>query len=123
MTIRKLVSRFYARLWNAWDDAAVEHVLAGNFTFRGTLGNETVGRDGWRAYRDEIRRGASDLTNEIVDVVTDGEQAAARMRHTGTHRGRLLGLAATGRAFIYDGAAILPRAVRPTRQRLGAGRS
>jgi steroid delta-isomerase-like uncharacterized protein len=102
---RELVERFYERLWNGWDDAAVERTLTDDFTFRGTLGTETVGRDGWRGYRDVIRRGAPDFRNEIVDLVVDGDRAAARMRYTGTHQGPLLGLAATGRAFGYDGAA------------------
>jgi SnoaL-like polyketide cyclase len=52
-----------------------------------------------------IRRGSPDFTNEIVDLLIDDERAAARMRYTGTHRGPLLGLAATGRAFTCDGAA------------------
>lgn len=104
-TIAELVRRFYQRLWNAWDDEVVEATLAEAFTFRGTLGNETVGRDGWRGYRDAIRRAAPDFTNEVVDLVVDGERAAARMRYTGTHRGPLLGLNGTGRAFVYDGAA------------------
>jgi steroid delta-isomerase-like uncharacterized protein len=102
---RALVQRFYEQLWNAWDDDAVDHTLAEDFSFRGTLGTETIGRDEWRSYRDTIRRGAPDFTNEIVDLVLDGDRAAARMRYTGTHRGPLLGLAGTGIAFTYDGAA------------------
>jgi steroid delta-isomerase-like uncharacterized protein len=103
--IEELVQRFYGQLWNAWDDDAVDETLAEDFTFRGTLGTETVGRDGWRSYRDTIRCGAPDFSNEIVHLVTDDDRAAARMRYTGTHRGPLLGLAGTGRAFAYDGAA------------------
>lgn len=100
-----LVHRFYERLWNAWDDGAVDQILAADFAFRGTLGTETVGRDGWRIYRDSIRRGAPDFTNEIVDLIIDGDRAAARLRYTGTHQGSLLGMAGTGTAFNYDGAA------------------
>lgn len=33
-----LVVRFYDRLWNAWDDTAVQTVLAEQFRFRGSLG-------------------------------------------------------------------------------------
>ena len=108
--IRELVTRFYARLWDAWDDDAVDDVLAEDFAFRGSLGEQTTGRDGWRAYRDRVRGGAPDFANEIVELIVDhasGEEqrAAARLRYTGTHRGPLLGLPATGRRFRYDGAA------------------
>lgn len=103
--MRGLVTRFYERLWNAWDDDAVRGTLAEGFSFRGSLGQSTAGRDGWRSYRDTIRGGAPDFRNEIVELVVDGDRAAARLHYTGTHRGLLLGLVASGRAFAYDGAA------------------
>lgn len=103
--VRALVTRFYERLWNAWDDAAVENTLALDFTFRGSLGQQTAGRDGWRAYRDMVRGGAPGFTNEVVELVVDEERAAARLRSTGTHLGPLLGVAASGRSFSYAGAA------------------
>ena len=100
-----LVTRFYERLWNAWDDDAVVLTLATDVRFRGSLGPETVGRDGWRGYRDAIRAGAADFHNEVVDLVVGDDRAAARLRYTGTHTGVLLGLPATGRTFTYAGAA------------------
>lgn len=104
--VRDLVRRFYDRLWNDWDDAAVDDTLAVNVTFRGSLGTRTSGRDEWRVYRDQIRCGAPDFHNEVVDLIADGQQAAARLRYSGTHRGPLLGLPATGRPFAYAGAAL-----------------
>lgn len=100
-----LVVSFYDRLWNAWDDGAVEAVLADRFRFRGSLGRQTVGRDGWRRYRDEVRDAAPDFHNEIVELLVDGDRAAARLLYSGTHRGELLGHAPTGRRFRYAGAA------------------
>ena len=108
--VRALVRRFYDDLWNAWDDGAVEEVLAAGFAFRGSLGDEVHGRDGWRAYRDKIRAGAPDFHNTIVDLVTDGDRAAARLTYTGHHRGALLGVPATGRWFSYAGAAFFTSA-------------
>jgi hypothetical protein len=97
--IGALVGDFYELLWNRWDDDAVEATLAPGFRFRGSLGQETTGRDGWRAYRDQVRRGAPDFANEVVELVTDGERAAARLRYSGTHAGPLLGIPAPGRRF------------------------
>jgi steroid delta-isomerase-like uncharacterized protein len=109
-TTRTLVQRFYDELWNQWDDQVVEDVLAGQFTFRGSLGQHTTGRDGWRGYRDTIREGAPDFHNEVVDLVVEGGRAAARLEYSGTHRGTLLGLAPTGRRFSYSGAAFFSMA-------------
>jgi predicted ester cyclase len=104
-SIPDLVSVFYGRLWNAWDDEAVGHTLAPGFTFRGSLGQSTSGRDGWRAYRDLIRQGAPDFHNKVVDLVVDGSRAAARLEYSGTHQGPLLSIPPTGRRFTYAGAA------------------
>lgn len=108
--VRALVRRFYDRLWNEWDDAAVEDTLAANVTFRGSLGTRTSGRSEWRAYRDEIRCAASDFHNEIVDLIIDGNRAAAQLHYSGTHCGPLLGIPATGREFSYAGTAFFTAA-------------
>jgi predicted ester cyclase len=103
--VSALVHRFYDDLWNAWDDDAVPAVLHPDLRFRGSLGQETVGLDDWRAYRDGVRRGSSDFHNEVVDLVAGGDRAAARLAWSGTHDGPLLGIEGTGRRFSYDGAA------------------
>ena len=101
----ELVRRFYADLWNRWDDSAVDEVLSNGFRFRGSLGLETVGRKEWRRYRDLVREGSADFHNEVLTLVVDGDRAAARLRYTGTHTGPLAGVPATGRRFTYSGAA------------------
>jgi predicted ester cyclase len=102
---RRLVHRFYERLWNEWDDDAVDSVLASDFTFHGSLGAETEGRDGWRDYRDMVRAGSSDFHNELIDLVCEPWRAAARIRCSGHHTGPLLGIDATSKSFEYDATA------------------
>ena len=104
-SISNLIERFYDELWNQWNDPVVEDTLSPGFAFRGSLGQETSGRDGWRRYRDLVRAGSADFHNEIVEMVCDRQRAAARLRYTGTHTGVLLGLPATQRRFGYAGAA------------------
>jgi predicted ester cyclase len=108
--IDELVHRFYDDLWNRWDDSLVDDVLAATFEFRGSLGTSTLGRDGWRAYRDSVRAGSSDFHNSVVTLVSSGASAAARLVYSGTHTGPLLGIPATGRRFEYAGAAFLTSA-------------
>lgn len=100
-----LVTRFYNRLWNNWDDAAVDDTLAVGITFRGSLGQRTVGREQWRGYRDQVRAAAPDFHNEVLDLIATDTRAAARLRFTGTHLRPLLDIPATGRRFSYTGAA------------------
>jgi predicted ester cyclase len=100
-----LVRRFYDVLWNAWNDTAVHTTLHPALRFRGSLGTETSGLDEWCAYRDGVRRSSPDFHNEVVDLVGQGDRAAARLLWSGTHTGPLLGIEATGRRFAYPGAA------------------
>ena len=103
--ITDLITAFYERAWNAWDDSVVERILAPELTFRGSLGDEVRGWSGWRGYRDRIRAGVPDFHNEIVDLVVGEDRAAARLRYRGHHRGPLLGIAGTGKPIDYAGAA------------------
>jgi steroid delta-isomerase-like uncharacterized protein len=105
-----LVRRFYADVWNRWDDAALDDLLAEDFAFRGSLGDEVLGRDGFRGYRDKVRAGFPDFHNEVVELVTEGDRAAARLRYSGHHRGAILGVAASGALVSYDGAAFFTAA-------------
>jgi steroid delta-isomerase-like uncharacterized protein len=100
-----LVRTFYEQAWNRWDDTVVDAILSPGFSFRGSLGDEVIGPDGWRAYRDKVRKAAPDFHNEIVDLVTSPGRAAARLRYTGHHQGGLLGLPGQGHFFEYAGAA------------------
>ena len=105
MTARQLVHRFYTDAWNAWDDDAVDELLAQDFVFRGSLGDEVVGRDGWRRYRDKIRAAVPDFHNQIVELVVNGDRAAARLRYSGHHEGELPGVGGVGNRIEYSGAA------------------
>jgi predicted ester cyclase len=101
----RLVRRFYDDAWNRWDDAAVDELLAVGFSFRGSLGDEVVGRDRWRAYRNRVRRAVPDFHNEIVDLIRAPGRVAARLVFSGHHRGVLLGRLGRGEPINYVGAA------------------
>ena len=101
----RLVRRFYADAWNRWDDDAVDELLTIDFSFRGSLGAEVIGRDGWRAYRDHVRRAVPDLHNEIVELVREPGRVAARLLFSGHHHGVLLGRLGRGEPIVYAGAA------------------
>jgi steroid delta-isomerase-like uncharacterized protein len=101
----RLVRQFYVDAWNRWDDTVVDELLAEDFRFRGSLGDEVLGRDGWRRYRDMVREAAPDFHNDIIDVVAGSGRAAVRLLYRGHHRGGLLGYPGRGQPFEYSGAA------------------
>lgn len=78
--VAALVHRFYDEAWNRWDDDVVDVLLGPDFAFRGSLGDESIGRQGFRAYRDKIRARFPDFRTEVVDVVVSGARAVVRLR-------------------------------------------
>jgi hypothetical protein len=69
LSIGVLIENLYGEPWNRWNDAAVDDTLSPDFAFRGSLGQETSGRQGWRRYRDLVHEGSADFHNEIVELV------------------------------------------------------
>lgn len=49
-----------------------------------------------------LRSAFPDLTIEVTDMVAEGNEVAARLAMTGTHRGPFLGLPPTGRRFSSE---------------------
>ena len=80
--------------------------LAEDFTFRGSLGAELRGRGAFIDYVQSVRGPLADYRCEILDCVSEGNQAFARMRFSGVHRGMFRGYAATGKPVHWVGAAL-----------------
>ncbi len=57
--VRDLVAPFYYRLWNEWDDEAVDDTLAPNITFRGSLVSKHVLSAPSQARSSRLRRASS----------------------------------------------------------------
>ena len=53
-SIARLIERFYGERRNRWNGATVDDTLSPDFRFRGSLGRQTLGRQGWRQCRDLV---------------------------------------------------------------------
>jgi len=91
--------------WNAHDPDAVAAVFAEDAVVRevGT-GQEARGRDAIRARAVALLTAFPDLTLERVELLIDGDRHADRWVLSGTHRGELLGLPASGKRVRVEGA-------------------
>lgn len=101
-----LVRRFYLDLWNQWNLAVADEILATDLRFRGTLGASDVGIDAFKRYFEQAREAFPDLHADIHELIAAGDAVVARVTWSGTHGGPLLGIAATGRRWSYAAAAI-----------------
>jgi predicted ester cyclase len=106
MTPRQAVEAFYDRVWNRGDKAAIPELIHADFTFRGSLGPTMTGHAAFSTYVDGVTEALADYHCPILDVVSEGERAFARMRFEGIHRAPFLGFAPTGRRVAWAGAAL-----------------
>ena len=104
-TSADLVRRFYDEVWNRQDEAVAREILHRDFRFRGSLGPELRGPDGFISYLRATHKALGAYTCIIEDLVATSDRAAARMTFTGIHRAPFFGVAATGREITWAGAA------------------
>ena len=102
---KNLIHRYYADLWNRWDDAVVDEIIAPNIQFRGSLGVTVSGRDGFRGYLAQVRAAFPDFHNQVDELLAEGEGVMARLTYSGTHLGELYGAAPTRNRIEYGGIA------------------
>jgi len=100
-----LVTRFYVELWDRWDKAIAFEILTEDFLFRGSLGADRRGIDGFLDYVDRVRNALGDYKSDIGEMVEQGNKLAVRMTFSGNHQGELFGVPATGRRISWTGAA------------------
>ncbi|MEM7426010.1 MAG: ester cyclase [Pseudomonadota bacterium] len=105
MTPADLVHRFYAEIWNRQSEEAAREVLAEDFRFRGSLGPERQGVDGFLEYVHSVHAAIADYVCIIDDLIEGPGRAAARMRFRGIHQAEFFGVAATGKQIEWAGAA------------------
>jgi predicted ester cyclase len=102
---KTLVERFYHELWNPAAEDLAREILHPEFRFRGSLGPEKRGPDGFIEYLRPVPAALADFTCIIDDLIVTGPRAAARMTFKGLHRGRLFDVEPTGREIRWSGAA------------------
>jgi steroid delta-isomerase-like uncharacterized protein len=103
---KDLVRRYYEVLWNRWDFALADELIAESVVFRGSLGIRVQGRDGFKEYMRTVRAAFPDFHNRIEELIAENDRVATRLTYTGTHQGEVLGIAPTGRQVSYAGVAL-----------------
>ena len=104
-TPEDLVRRFYAEVWDRADEEVASEILAPDFRFRGSLGPEKRGVDGFVTYLRDVHAALEGFRCIVEHLVVSPPHAAARMRFAGRHRAPLFGVDATGRQIDWAGAA------------------
>lgn len=101
----QLIERFYHEVWNQADEEVAREILHRDFVFKGSLGPERLGPDGFIDYMRAIRRAMPQYTCNIQQIISEENRAVARMEFVGTHGGVFYGVEPTGKTISWSGAA------------------
>ena len=105
-----LVRAFLDSVWNAGDLSDLDRFLAPAYTIRDDPGDpwegQTLDHDAFRTRVAYSRDAFPDLRFDVQEAVDGGDRVVVRWRMSGTHRGDLPGLPATGRSVSVSGLTI-----------------
>jgi len=97
---RSVVIRFNREVIEQGRADSLAALLAPDFVNHTAAPGMSPGAEGMRAmFEDILRPALPDLHVEIHDQIVEGDKVVTRKTLRGTHRGTLLGIAATGRAI------------------------
>ncbi|MGD8699422.1 MAG: ester cyclase [Gemmatimonadales bacterium] len=95
-TSAQIVRRVADEVWNRGDLAAVEALFADDFVNHDPNPGGATDLEDYKRWIREWRAAFPDLHVEVHDLIAEGDRVGARYTVTGTHRGPLFGVPATG---------------------------
>jgi steroid delta-isomerase-like uncharacterized protein len=99
----QLGRRYFEEVWNRGNLNALDQLIAPNYVnHTPSTPNPPPGPAGLKPIVQAMRQGFPDLHYEIKDVVATKDAVVLRVVMTGTHRGDLFGLPATGRKVTVN---------------------
>jgi steroid delta-isomerase-like uncharacterized protein len=101
-TNERVLRRFVDEVVNRGDTSALDDLVHADYVHR-SPGEELRGRKGLAALLDGYRSAFPDLALKIDDLVVADDATVMAFTITGTHRGDLLGIQATGRRVQVNG--------------------
>ena len=104
-TPAELVESFYADVWNRRDADRARQIIMPDFCFRGSLGTEKRGLEGFLTYVDAVHAALGEYTCVIEELIETPRRVAARMTFRGVHQADFLGAAPTHKIIEWSGAA------------------
>jgi len=104
MEAKQLLERYYA-MWNEKDFSKADGLLDPDVRFRGSLGIEANGLEGFKDYADMLTEAFPALYHAVEITVVENERAAVYVTYTGKHEGEVFGYKPTGNRISYNGAS------------------
>lgn len=101
-----LVRQMIDEAWNKGNLSVLPKLIADNFIGRETLFGEVRGPNGLKTQLEAMRKAFPDMHLSVNDIGMVGDRVFVRWTGRGTHRGPLMGIAATGKVGEVPGISI-----------------
>jgi predicted ester cyclase len=83
---RAVIERFYNEMWNRWDLAVADEIVAEKVRFHGSLGSTLERLEDFKNYMRTVRNAFPDWHNRIDELIVSGDRVVTRMSWSGTPR-------------------------------------
>ena len=102
----KAIVRRYIDVVNKKNLAAMDEIFDANYVGHVAGFEDVKGPEGQKQVLAAVLTALPDLHDTIEDMVTEGDKVVTRLTFTGTHKGELMGIAATGKQVTVGEIAI-----------------
>ena len=100
------VRKFYNVIWDEYNKDEIPSVLHRDLTFRGSLGQEKKGHEGFIEYLDTLHKALGGYASFIEEMVEEGNKVFAKMTFSGVHQNEFMGYAPTHLRVSWKGCAL-----------------
>lgn len=94
---KEVVRKNHAEVWSKGNLEILEEVYTSDFICHFIVGPEWRGYEGVRGAVSRHRTSFPDWTEQIEDIIAEGDRVVTRFRSRGTHKGEFNGISPTGR--------------------------
>jgi steroid delta-isomerase-like uncharacterized protein len=100
---KELAHRIADEIWTQHKLEVIDEVIASDFVGTSPTDGEFRGPTGFRQLVERYISAFPNATMQITEIVAEGDMIAAHWTATGTHTGKLMGIAPTGRDVTVQG--------------------
>jgi len=101
-TLRRIIEEAF----NKGNLAVTDELIATNYVYHGSGGQEFKGTEGFKQYVTMMRTAFPDLHMTIEDMVAEGDKVVHIAKMRGTHKGEIMGIAPTGKQLTISAVTI-----------------
>lgn len=92
---RELVLKYH-KIFSSGETNKLNEVIASDFVCHFIGGREWIGIEGAQNSISNLRKSFPDWSEEVVDIIAEGNKVVTRFKSRGTHQGTFMGIDSTG---------------------------